>query len=66
MSLLVPEVVFTGSSITTHLGDGGWTEGSDQNQTICGLRATALGYYQIGLAEVHCLTCVKIYETGEK
>jgi len=62
MSLLVPQVVFTEASIMTHLGDGvPWIEG-ERNWTACGLKATALGYYQIGLAEVHCLDCVTIHD----
>lgn len=64
MSLLVPQVVFVAVSTMTHLGDGDWREDAPVNWTACGLKATALGYYQIGLAEVHCLDCVRVYETG--
>lgn len=64
MSLLVPQVVFVADSTMTHLVYGAWREDKVDNWTACGLVATALGYYQIGLAEVHCLDCVHAYETG--
>lgn len=59
-NVLVPEVAFAGGT-TTHLLLGGWSyESSELNRTWCGLKATAVGYYQIGMAEVTCLTCIRI------
>lgn len=59
--VLVPQVAFTGTT-TTHLLDGEWHEYSPDNWTVCGLRATTLGYYQIGMAEVHCIDCIATHK----
>lgn len=65
-NVLVPQVGFAGG-ITTHLLVGEWSY-TDQslNRTACGRQATAVGYYQLGMAEVHCLTCVSIHNRGDK
>lgn len=62
--LLVPQVGFAGTT-TTHLLSKQWSYVSD-NRTACGLKATAVGYYQLGMAEVHCLTCIRIHSKGTK
>lgn len=57
---LVPQVGFAGTT-TTHVLVAEWSYvNSDRNRTKCGLRATAVGYYQIGMAEVTCLSCLSI------
>jgi len=65
-NVLVPEVGFAGTT-TTHLLVGKWSYmNPDSNRTACGLRATAVGYYQIGMSEVHCMTCLRIHSKGTK
>lgn len=65
-NLLVPEVGFAGTT-NTHLLVGKWSYTNvGDNRTACGLRATAVGYYQLGMAEVHCLTCIRIHTKGVK
>lgn len=60
-NLLVPQVGFAGTT-NTHLLKSEWSyTDSELNRTVCGLRATAVGYYQLGMAEVHCLSCIKIH-----
>lgn len=59
-NVLVPQVGFAGTTVT-HLLKGEWSYDHAENRTVCGLRATTLGYYQIGMAEVHCLDCLKIH-----
>ena len=66
MSILVPEVGFAGTT-TAHLLRGKWSyDDVDRNRTACGLKATAVGYYQIGMAEVNCMTCLRIHNGGNK
>ena len=61
MSVLVPEVGFAGGT-TTHLLKGSWSHSYHwMNKTACGLQATAVGYYQLGMAEVTCLNCHAIH-----
>lgn len=56
---LASEVGFAGTA-TTHLLRGEWTY-TGENKTACGLKATAVGYYQFGgKSEVTCLTCIGI------
>lgn len=57
---LVPQVGFAGG-ITTHLLVGEWRYDRSDNHTVCGRKATAVGYYQIGMAEVTCMTCNRIF-----
>lgn len=64
MGILVPEVGFAGTT-TTHLISGVWSYSRDENRTVCGLKATAVGYYQIGMAEVNCLNCLRIHQKGK-
>jgi len=62
-NMLVPKVGFAGTTIT-HLLPREWSD-SGENRTACGLRATAVGYYQIGHAEVNCMDCVRIHPGGK-
>jgi hypothetical protein len=60
MRTLVPEVGFAGTT-TTHLLKKEWSYTIlEENRTACGLQATAVGYYQLGMAEVTCLSCLSI------
>lgn len=60
-NLLVSEVGFAGTT-KTHLLVGEWSYvNTGLNRTVCGLKATAVGYYQIGMSEVHCLNCIRIH-----
>jgi hypothetical protein len=60
MTALVPEVGFAGGT-TTHALRSEWSYMyTDRNLTSCGRQATAVGYYQIGMAEVTCLSCLSI------
>lgn len=64
-TILVPEVGFAGGT-TTHLIRGKWSYDYDNNFTVCGRKATAVGYYQIGMAEVTCVSCTAIHAKEQK
>lgn len=64
--VLVPQVGFAGGT-TTHLLLREWSYTNHaSNRTACGLQATAVGYYQLGMAEVHCLTCIRIFKGSKR
>ena len=63
-NVLVPQVGFAGTT-ATHLLLEEWSYISD-NRTACGLKATAVGYYQLGMAEVNCMRCLAIHAKGAK
>lgn len=63
-NVLVPQVGFAGTT-TTHLLSGRWSE-DHVNYTACGLRANTVGYYQLGMSEVHCVKCLAIHAKGAK
>lgn len=64
-NVLVPRVGFAGTTTTHLLSESEWWP-DDDLWTVCGFKATAVGYYQIGMAEVHCLECLTIHTKGSK